>query len=590
MKNKNGEIGTIVMMILLVVVSIIGFSSSSFLSQKQSVNTKAEGNICGPYHNPEEPAVPIGSCAITSTANSTNNYDWYRCISVDNLQIDPTCDRDASAKFANHHKRCCYSDLCLKQASIDPYNYTSCTDSANPAAPDVPAATDTPIPANNPNSPSTPTATGNLYVEGNHSTKCLLGDNCGSGGGSGNYLCTIDNGCAPAQCTTAHLEFACCVADMKDKEGPGLYRIQWYGCTGQPCQKTKISGTALGTLAGCAGYSRDYQKKSYPLTGNAVNFPQPTAPPAPTDTPQPGGGASGSTNTPTPPYQGCDDFVGTCNNSPCRFNHDPNWSCKNGHFCCPPEASAPLLTSTPTLTPIPYNGCTNYGAICPQMCQYKGNDYTCDSSGNCCKITGGSSGTGTGKGTGIPAATETPIPTPTVKLGECTAMLCPHIDYYIEVPYWEKCMTSKICNYYSDNGCSTNIPVADTFTDKYYHRSDLEKYCLQGNRQLEKKVITINVIVTLLGTRTDFDIKNPSVTISLYKDMGRIDKKEIRSLDFPLAYSYTEKNVDMNEKFSARADIRTVNNSSKKFSSEGEAVGYMYGESDINLHINIKAN
>ena len=44
MKNKKGEIGTIVMMALLVIVSLIGFSSQKFLSLKKTISTQAAAN------------------------------------------------------------------------------------------------------------------------------------------------------------------------------------------------------------------------------------------------------------------------------------------------------------------------------------------------------------------------------------------------------------------------------------------------------------------------------------------------------------------------------------------------------------------
>ena len=44
MKNKKAEIGTVVMMALLVIVSFIGFSSQKFLSSKKTISTQAATN------------------------------------------------------------------------------------------------------------------------------------------------------------------------------------------------------------------------------------------------------------------------------------------------------------------------------------------------------------------------------------------------------------------------------------------------------------------------------------------------------------------------------------------------------------------
>lgn len=67
--------------------------------------------------------------------------------------------------------------------------------------------------------------------------------------GSGNkFACDPATGYNKGVCEAPNLEFACCVQDSRCGDGEARYR--WYGCTGQPCQNTKIKN-AIGHLVPC---------------------------------------------------------------------------------------------------------------------------------------------------------------------------------------------------------------------------------------------------------------------------------------------------------------------------------------------------
>ena len=100
-KSKKGEIGTIVMMALLVIVSLISFGSPNFLSKKQTISTKAAttcviGGKCGSGKQwnctTDNGCDPTGSCKIQDlefaccvlnykacSDGITNKYRWYGC-------------------------------------------------------------------------------------------------------------------------------------------------------------------------------------------------------------------------------------------------------------------------------------------------------------------------------------------------------------------------------------------------------------------------------------------------------------------------------------------------------------------------------
>jgi hypothetical protein len=229
MKKRKGEIGTIVMMAILVIVSVIGFSSQKFLSQKNTVNTNAGGNACGPYTDPKpEPAIPLNYCAIDSTGGQ-----WYRCVG-NSLQFDPTCVNDKTYQYADQKNSCCFSPKCVTEAAE--YSYSLCSSPGT-----VPPATNTTT--TNTNATNPPSAT-------NTTAKC------GSGNG---YDCDPDQGYDPKGPT--NLQFNCCVADSLQNDG--TYRIRRYGYTGQYCKNTIINN-ALGHLVGCAGFT-DGQNGSFLL-------------------------------------------------------------------------------------------------------------------------------------------------------------------------------------------------------------------------------------------------------------------------------------------------------------------------------------
>lgn len=96
--------------------------------------------------------------------------------------------------------------------------------------------------------------------------------NCKAGSGN-RFECDPSAGYNTAVCTESNMEFACCVQDTRCPSGEARYR--WYGCTGQPCQNTKI-GNAIGHLVACP-YGVD---KSNQESCESALPPTPTFPPA----------------------------------------------------------------------------------------------------------------------------------------------------------------------------------------------------------------------------------------------------------------------------------------------------------------------
>ena len=530
MRNKKAEIGTIVMMALLVLVSVVAFGSSNFLAKKQTVNTKAATGDCndagGPYQSPsgeDEPGTPSGKCSLSSESTPR----WGRCMSGTfsfNPSVDPGCSADPQNQWADQLNRCCLNNSdCNSDYGT---NYGPCgTSTVDTSGTGTATGTGT----------GTGTTTSNLKVQGNGSTDCLKHPNgCGSGNG---YKCTTDNGCAPTQCTTANLEFACCVADQHQADD--TYRIQWYGCFGQPCQNTGVSGTYLGHLAGCVGYSTDYQGGYYSLNGNAVAFPAGGIP-----------GSSGNTPTPTPtptvvstPTNLCPASVGSClnyctygevsaaDNDYCSMNSDKNLCCKKG----PTITNTPIPTRTPT--PIPCSPssstCSSSGKVYNYFifpaCLNRNTDYCYGMSANNCKqydwngINNYNCGTNfpTGAPPITPGAvnlTSIPIPTLTLTPNICHKIGCSSINALdtLVTDLWIK-TTGLQNNYYkNETDCNKNRNNISSIPE-------VAHYCMDQKRTL-LFTIKLNITSQLSDAKPNsiysLNIITPTLPGSMAQDMS----------------------------------------------------------------------
>lgn len=245
--------------------------------------------------------------------------------------------------------------------------------------------------------------------------------------GSGNqWDCTTINGCDPSKCTTANLEFNCCVLNYKAcPDDSDKYR--WYGCTGQPCQNQTISqSNGPGHLVGCQNGVGPGKAESCPAV---TNTPTPTGN---TPTPTPTTGGTPPTNTPTPTTPITDytcfnisgqDCYSTCPTGYCKVSGTcPSTST----YCCGPCSPTPTPSSTPVPNSCPSNvgscispsSCSN-GTVSPSANNFCSNNY--NSGDVCCKnvasVTNTPTPTVTPKLGGKPSATPTLTPTVTPKLG-----------------------------------------------------------------------------------------------------------------------------------------------------------------------------
>lgn len=161
--------------------------------------------------------------------------------------------------------------------------------------------------------------------------------NCKAGSGN-RFACDPTEGYNTAVCESPNMEFACCVQDARCPNGEARYR--WYGCTGQPCQNTKIAN-ALGHLVACP-YGVD---KSNQEGCESALPPPPTFPPS--DPPDGGN---------TPPQMG-ECFAGL-NQSDCNdetavtgmkytFNRTTKQCCPNKSPLETPPPDEPEDTPTP---------------------------------------------------------------------------------------------------------------------------------------------------------------------------------------------------------------------------------------------------
>jgi hypothetical protein len=142
MKNRKAEIGTIIMMALLVLVSTLAFSSQNFLAKKQTVNTKAASSIncciegkassnpCGAY-GCSKSQIYIGRVPLTNydgtdkaafCAKATTNSNAVECkaeYTKTGCYTDAKCVTDGTPISATGKYNCC---IVSKGKGIDECN------------------------------------------------------------------------------------------------------------------------------------------------------------------------------------------------------------------------------------------------------------------------------------------------------------------------------------------------------------------------------------------------------------------------------------------------------------------------------------
>ena len=243
---KKAEIGTALMIVALVVMSIIGFASSSILSSKKTnlaSNSRATYSGCEPDTNKEEVGTPIHKCSKTSLPSNNWNY----CVggSINYVLPDDQHICNQNNYYADNLTRECYTQECCDESTAGDLGYTY---NGNTCGKD-----------GNGGQPGDGTTNPAMVAEGPSS--------------SGR-----DSRCSAY---SAGYNNACCVQDTHYCEGKGNIRYRWYGCTGAPCDETIISTQGgPGNLINCPD---GVDSSTNPETGKCKDeLPTPTSMPAPT--------------------------------------------------------------------------------------------------------------------------------------------------------------------------------------------------------------------------------------------------------------------------------------------------------------------
>ena len=223
---KKAEIGTALMIVALVVMSIIGFASSNILTSKKTTNTKAlEKN---PYK-----CLPTGNCSGISECGDCAKHSitnrWNRCVGPGYEYSGDRYSNTNDHQYINNNNYNAYI--------LDP----SCEDNEEGGGGGQPGD-----------------GTTNLAMEAESPSSSGEDDRCATHPGYPN---------------------ACCVVDTHYCNGE--YRYRWYGCTGAPCDKTIISTQGgPGHLINCPD---GVNSSTNPETGKCKDeLPTPTSMPAPT--------------------------------------------------------------------------------------------------------------------------------------------------------------------------------------------------------------------------------------------------------------------------------------------------------------------
>jgi len=194
-RNKKAEIGTALMVVALVVMTLIGFSSSTLLSKKQTTSTKAAGSGCEAASG--EVHTPSGWCSATSLSSNHWNY----CLDSGYYEYPVIAPHNCDKRYADNLTKTCYTTDCCDESTASnlgySYNGIICGSGVGQTEPE------TTNPAGG--GQTAPSSSGGADLCANHPG--------------------YPNGC--------------CVQDKYYCNGE--YRYRWYGCTQAPCEKTIIS-------------------------------------------------------------------------------------------------------------------------------------------------------------------------------------------------------------------------------------------------------------------------------------------------------------------------------------------------------------
>jgi len=330
MRNRRGEIATILMLGTLVVIGVTAVISSFTVKDKKTTSSRASEVTC--YDEEKR-------------CGSTTNYCCYNpethyCTSDKQCKLKTAIPPDGGPEQPANDcvpKECTEGEkkpYWMKAGKY--YNSETCDNEVtlNTHCASTPAPVDTCTSGQkfvgnlgyNVETPEQICAAKNgVYVYGGQQGKIDV-----EGKTQRWACCAVSN--ANSVCPKAGLGYACCVQDKRCNNNTEL-RYQWYGCTGQVCSATKISTFGgPGTLVDCP---------------NGVN--------------QQNTESCDSDVTPlTPPGEKCIDYIIESSAGGCREKCDAENEClaspddtisQEKRFCCP--KSVPVVPEPP-----PETGCT----------------------------------------------------------------------------------------------------------------------------------------------------------------------------------------------------------------------------------------
>jgi len=330
MRNRRGEIATILMLGTLVVIGVTAVISSFTVKDKKTTSSRASEVTC--YDGEKRCGSKTNYCCY--------NPETHYCTSDKQCKLKTAIPPDGGPEQPANDcvpKECTEGEkkpYWMKAGKY--YNSETCDNEVtlNTHCASTPAPVDTCTSGQkfvgnlgyNVETPEQICAAKNgVYVYGGQQGKIDV-----EGKTQRWACCAVSN--ANSVCPKAGLGYACCVQDKRCNNNTEL-RYQWYGCTGQVCSATKISTFGgPGTLVDCP---------------NGVN--------------QQNTESCDSDVTPlTPPGEKCIDYIIESSAGGCREKCDAENEClaspddtisQEKRFCCP--KSVPVVPEPP-----PETGCT----------------------------------------------------------------------------------------------------------------------------------------------------------------------------------------------------------------------------------------
>lgn len=255
MKNRRGEIATILTIGTLVIIGATAIVSSLGIKNKQSTSSRASGCAAGvivgsgPYYTCQANCGKSDSGKCYAYSHSSKDSTCAPCNSLPTNTPIPTLTVAPTQAGCKTPPMICTDPVGTQGACCKGYTCYG----AGPGFPSrCTAPANTPIPSTTPNPLSSCSKGGQPTIGTQGYSKETCESICGAQNGT--YVgpnqqwqegtqrgccCTAGNSNTNASCPQPGLGYACCVIDDRCPNGEQRYR--WYGCTGQVCSATKIN-------------------------------------------------------------------------------------------------------------------------------------------------------------------------------------------------------------------------------------------------------------------------------------------------------------------------------------------------------------